>query len=88
MMKMIMLITAFTLTTAFAQPSAAGLGDTDGSKSVKDAEKLVCRSTPTTGSRMPHKVCKTQAQWDGEARAYQNDFERARGANLQSKSGS
>lgn len=30
-------------------------------------EKPVCRSVRKTGSRLPERVCKTQAEWDAEA---------------------
>jgi hypothetical protein len=65
------LATSLVAATAWSADTAP---PTDASKS-----KIVCKNEATLGSRLPHRVCKTQAQLDQEkqnAKEATNEFQR------------
>lgn len=71
-MFMLTLIAPLLLTTGVQQAPAA-------KSDPAPSDRKVCRRIHATVSRIaPPPVCKTQAEWDAEARAHHDDMERGR----------
>ncbi len=60
-------------------PAEAAVGQAEESEADKAASRRVCRMITPTGTRMPIRSCRTQAQWDAET------LQSQRGAEAQSK---
>ena len=62
---LIALSSAPTLAQQNAEPvSAAPDNQTAAAPKGKEKEERICRKARNTGSRMPVRTCRTQAQWD------------------------
>lgn len=67
-----MLFTALLLLAAPpSEPAAA-------KKEAVSPDKKVCRSVQEIYSRIPTRICRTQAEWDADAKQTQIDLENAR----------
>lgn len=55
--------------------------DAAETRSKKNEDKMVCRTTVETGTRFPNRVCKRRSEWDAETREAKQSM---RGANRQS----
>ena len=60
-------IALFVLATCLAVPAFAG-GDEAADKPKKKKEKKVCKPDTSSYSRMGGRICKTAAEWAGQAR--------------------
>lgn len=45
---------------------------------TQDGEKVVCRQIWEAGSRIPIRICRTEAQWEEMARQNQSDWANSR----------
>ena len=90
-MRAIALVTGFALTIGLSAvgPGAAPAGAMDGPAAVvlaqaqpasagKDPARRVCRTITPSGTRLGLRSCRTQEEWDREARQYQRDAEQQR----------
>ena len=69
-----------SLALLLALPTAPTV-DTPKQQSPKDdGDKVVCRLITEAGSRIPFRVCRTQAEWDGMAKQNQDDWTSSRNA--------
>lgn len=61
-----------------AAPAPAGEPATVVQKAPVSPNKIVCRSETELGSRIPRRVCQTQAEWEEMARQTQEDLANSR----------
>lgn len=75
---------------AAGQAAAQGTvtGPTAPAKSKGDPNRMVCKTTPVTGTRFAKSVCRTRAEWDDKAARDKQELlnEQSRGL-LQRESG-
>ena len=50
----------------------------DAAKKASTSEKIVCRSETEVGSRIPNRVCRTEAEWDEIYKQTQADLSNSR----------
>ena len=67
------LLAAVAATLLIGGTAAAEAGQAKPAKPAK--EKKICRADRTSTSRIPKKICKTQAEWEG--RSTQDDLDDA-----------
>jgi hypothetical protein len=65
---MFLLMIALTATQPSAQPPAE----------KSDPNKIICHLESDVSSRIPQRVCRTQAQWDRIARDTEEDIKQAK----------
>jgi hypothetical protein len=71
-------IAFFVLAMGLALPAFAG--DEVAEKPKKKKEKKVCKPDTASYSRMGGRICKTAAEWAGQARPTEQATEKAKGA--------
>jgi len=63
--------------------TTAPTGDSPKQQPPKnDGDKVVCRLITEAGSRIPFRVCRTQAEWDNMAKQNQDDWTNSRNSRV------
>lgn len=70
---------ALSAGTALAGGSAGSTDSAGAEGKAKDPSRRVCRSLLPTGSRLPQRTCRTQAEWDRIEEQARDDYERVQG---------
>lgn len=66
--------------TALAGGNMGSAGDAASQEQSRtNPSRRICRSLLPTGSRLPQRTCRTQAEWDADAEQTRRDQERVQG---------